>query len=143
MINRIIGAHIRVALDLITVGIPVLGDEVQIEIAVLNLALNARDAMPEGGTMTISPHPLRIERDPELAEGEYVDLRSRTRAWACRPTWRRALSIRSSPPGWEGNLPWTEPGLWSRAAGRRRRAHRKPCRPGDDGPSAAAPNRRP
>ncbi|MBV9811287.1 MAG: PAS domain-containing protein, partial [Acetobacteraceae bacterium] len=74
MIDRTIGAHIRVILDLMTDGVRVLGDEVQIEMAVLNLALNARDAMPEGGTLTIATRPLRIERDPELGDGEYIEL---------------------------------------------------------------------
>ena len=74
MLHRTIGTHIQVKLDLKTDGIRVLGDEVQIEMAVLNLALNARDAMPEGGELTISTQPVRLEYDRELPAGEYVEL---------------------------------------------------------------------
>ncbi|MEJ1933956.1 ATP-binding protein [Nostoc sp. NIES-2111] len=41
---------------------------------VLNLALNARDAMPEGGELLIRTRALRLQRDPELADGDYVEL---------------------------------------------------------------------
>ena len=74
MIARTIGAHIKVSLDVKTDGIRVLGDEVQIEMAVLNLALNARDAMPDGGEMTISTRTIRFDGDRELPDGDYVDL---------------------------------------------------------------------
>ncbi|WP_377810290.1 PAS domain-containing protein [Azospirillum sp. A29] len=74
MVASTIGPHIKVSLDLKTDGIRVLGDEVQIEMAVLNLALNARDAMPEGGDLTISTRPVSLAGDRELADGEYVEL---------------------------------------------------------------------
>ncbi|HEY0629126.1 MAG TPA: ATP-binding protein, partial [Sphingomicrobium sp.] len=44
------------------------------EVAVLNLAINARDAMPDGGTLTISSRKRRFNNDPELAPGAYVEL---------------------------------------------------------------------
>ena len=74
MIERTIGPTIRVDLDLATEAERVLGDEVQIEMAVLNLALNARDAMPYGGRLTIATRSLRLEGDAELADGDYVEL---------------------------------------------------------------------
>jgi CheY-like chemotaxis protein len=74
MIDRTIGPQIKVKLDLATDGLRVLGDEVQIEMAVLNLALNARDAMGDGGELTISTRAVRIERDGELGDGDYVEL---------------------------------------------------------------------
>lgn len=55
---------------------PIMADVNQLELAVLNLATNARDAMPEGGRITIST---RTEEEhnvnrPPLAAGRYVCL---------------------------------------------------------------------
>lgn len=51
-----------------------------LQAAVLNLILNARDAMPDGGTLTVDARRVRWEGSPELrvghiAPGEYVALR--------------------------------------------------------------------
>lgn len=50
-------------------------DPDQLELAVLNLCINARDAMPEGGAITIATHRMTITGDPEIADGEYCGIR--------------------------------------------------------------------
>jgi signal transduction histidine kinase len=52
----------------------VFADQGQLELALLNLIINSRDAMPAGGTVTILAENCRVASDepPELAGGDYV-----------------------------------------------------------------------
>jgi signal transduction histidine kinase len=65
-----IGLHIEAAGDLW----PITVDTVQLELALLNAALNARDAMPKGGTLTIRAGNEIVQRGQvaDLTPGEYV-----------------------------------------------------------------------
>jgi PAS domain S-box-containing protein len=56
---------------------PAQADPAQLEVAVLNLALNARDAMPAGGTLTIGTRNRTVasrEASEDLPAGDYVEL---------------------------------------------------------------------
>ena len=76
MLERTLGPMIGIVFDLDEVCDPVLIDATQLEMAVLNLAINARDAMNGGGRLTIAALPHRLERqDGELEPGSYVELR--------------------------------------------------------------------
>jgi signal transduction histidine kinase len=57
LLNQTLGANITVNTTLSPDLPPAVGDINQIELAILNLSLNARDAMPDGGTLTITTAP--------------------------------------------------------------------------------------
>jgi PAS domain S-box-containing protein len=53
LLHRAVGEHISVLTDLHEGSLGALTDRTLLESAILNLVLNARDAMPRGGTLTI------------------------------------------------------------------------------------------
>jgi PAS domain S-box-containing protein len=74
LLARTLGPSVRLRYDLHRSRVPVLSDRTQLEMAILNLAINARDAMAGGGDLTISTALRRISGDPELTPGDYVEL---------------------------------------------------------------------
>ena len=61
MIGRTLGSRIRVELDLHSKDARVEVDPTQLEAALLNAAVNARDAMPGGGTLTLSTFDRQLD----------------------------------------------------------------------------------
>jgi signal transduction histidine kinase len=52
----------------------VLADPTQLELAVMNLVINARDALPDGGMIEITTRERALRDDPELYDGAYLEL---------------------------------------------------------------------
>ena len=79
MLSRIIGEHIELLFELDPNLGHVRADAVQIEQVVMNLAINARDAMPTGGRLTIQSANVLADEDSILSRekilpGHYVTL---------------------------------------------------------------------
>jgi PAS domain S-box-containing protein len=79
MLQRIIGEHISLRIQCAENLPPVLVDPVNFEQVVINLAVNARDAMPRGGPLTITTELVMVdakhkEREPDAMIGTYVKL---------------------------------------------------------------------
>lgn len=72
--ERTLGPAIVIETDFADIIPPVLTDPAQLEAAVLNLAVNARDAMPSGGVMRLSIKPRRPHGTRTLQAGDYVCL---------------------------------------------------------------------
>jgi two-component system cell cycle sensor histidine kinase/response regulator CckA len=80
MLGRLIGEHIELTLGLSESLGMVKADRTQIEQVILNLAVNARDAMPQGGKLIIETRNVEMdEADPRrpryFAPGSYVLLK--------------------------------------------------------------------
>jgi PAS domain S-box-containing protein len=75
MLPRTLGATTQIVMQLADETGQTLIDPNQLELAILNLAINARDAMPEGGTLTIATAALPAGAATtrwQLAAGDYV-----------------------------------------------------------------------
>ncbi|HWT13148.1 MAG TPA: PAS domain S-box protein [Allosphingosinicella sp.] len=72
ILKHTIGSDIAVRTELNSASVHALCDENQLENAILNLAINARDAMQGGGTLTIATDVVREEGGPDLDPGDYV-----------------------------------------------------------------------
>jgi two-component system NtrC family sensor kinase len=77
MLRRLIGEDITLEIAAAPAALPVLGDPVRIEQVLLNLCVNARDAMPEGGRITVETEIIELDADycrihPEARPGRHV-----------------------------------------------------------------------
>ncbi|WP_438751543.1 PAS domain-containing protein [Pararhizobium sp. O133] len=75
LLRRSVGTEIMVETSIPSTLPPVVADSNQIELALLNLAVNARDAMPNGGALRIElKEMVQSVPDDDLARGRYVVL---------------------------------------------------------------------
>jgi len=80
LLRRTLGEHVELHSSLAADLYPVLIDPGQVEQILVNLAVNARDAMPDGGALRIDSANVDVDEEyaasrPELAPGAHVRLR--------------------------------------------------------------------
>ena len=75
LLERSVGSLTRLAYDFATDLWPVMADANQMQTSLLNLAINARDAMPDGGTLLVATrNATLVQADADLEAGDYVTL---------------------------------------------------------------------
>jgi PAS domain S-box-containing protein len=74
LLSRSLGPLVNVEIDVPQGLAPAWTDSNQIEAAVLNLAVNARDAMPDGGAITVAAREATPPRELGLPAERYVSL---------------------------------------------------------------------
>ena len=77
LLDRSLGPNIAVTFDIPPDLPAALVDPNQLELALLNLSVNARDAMPDGGDLALVARAVNVDEGevPELAPGRYVRFR--------------------------------------------------------------------
>ncbi len=79
MLQRLIGADIQMNTEIWPDLTPVLADSTQLEQILVNLVVNARDAMPKGGRITVELRNVELDKigvaaHPGLQPGDYVEM---------------------------------------------------------------------
>jgi len=75
LLSRVLGTATRLSFDLEDEGVIVICDGTQLEAAVLNVVVNARDAMPDGGDIKISTSIRSVTCDSNVPDGSYLEVR--------------------------------------------------------------------
>ncbi len=76
LLRRTLGSAVKIVVDLPPAPLGVMADRTQLETALLNIAINARDAMPNGGRLTLSARALPPGEAWGLAAGDHVEIRT-------------------------------------------------------------------
>ncbi|NWJ45997.1 MAG: PAS domain S-box protein [Chloroflexi bacterium] len=77
MLRRVIGENVELVCELTPYVSAILADPVQIEQIIINLAVNARDAMPVGGTFKLKTSNIQLDEEQQyyyqtVKPGQYV-----------------------------------------------------------------------
>jgi two-component system cell cycle sensor histidine kinase/response regulator CckA len=74
ILQRLLGENIKIKIHPFTSKLIIKGDYGSIEQVIMNLSINARDAMPDGGTLEIRINSKYIEKNYNLnyPEGQYA-----------------------------------------------------------------------
>jgi two-component system cell cycle sensor histidine kinase/response regulator CckA len=95
LLRRLVGSRVTVETTFDPDPWRIKGDRLQIEQVLLNLATNARDAMPDGGTLFITTRRVTIAADDAtvrpLASGDYVLLEVRDTGTGIAPEIRSKI----------------------------------------------------
>ena len=80
LLRRTLGEHVVLKTSLAPDLWPIMADHGQLEQVLLNLAVNARDAMPDGGTLTLDTENVEVDAAyasarPDVRPGRYARLR--------------------------------------------------------------------
>ena len=126
-LHRTLGEHI--ALEIVgAAGLWLAeADATELEAAVINLAVNARDAMPDGGKLTIETSNAYLDdvycrQQPDLHPGQYVLIAvSDTGTGMPKEVLDRALNRSLRPRSLAGSRARSQSGVWVREANRRAR----------------------
>jgi signal transduction histidine kinase len=126
LLRRALGEDVEIDMKLLPDLWPAVADRSQVENALLNLAVNARDAMPAGGKLTIETGNPRLDadyaaRNAEVTPGDYAMLAITDTGCGMRPD----VAERACEPFFttkevgQGLRPWSQHDLTASPSSRR------------------------
>jgi PAS domain S-box-containing protein len=76
ILNRAVGSNIEISYEFMQTPLPALVDSTSFETSLLNLVVNARDAMPDGGKIRVISRKRQLTKNEieDLPEGTYVEV---------------------------------------------------------------------
>ncbi|MCG8414454.1 MAG: response regulator [Pseudomonadales bacterium] len=78
-LDRMVGENVQLRMELLADESIVLTDQAQLENAMFNLTINAKDAMPDGGVLKVETHSVRLQKsyvrgDDSVGEGDFLEI---------------------------------------------------------------------